>query len=111
MFYLRYLCLFTFSGLQHMLCCVLVISVLCTKYPICRCFVCLHSVVTVISQRESHGTVRFVVYRTCAKYRIIEYYRACRFINVIVFWLFLSCVPYVASFFGLPSSVFSNVYL
>ena len=36
------------------------------------CFVCLHSVITVISQRESHGTARFVVYRTCAKYRVIE---------------------------------------
>ena len=34
--------------------------------------------------RESHGTVRFVVYRTCAKYRVIEYYRVCRFIDVIL---------------------------
>jgi hypothetical protein len=32
----------------------------------------------------SHGTARFVVYRTCAKYRVIEYYRVCRFIDVIL---------------------------
>jgi hypothetical protein len=35
---------------------------LVTEYVICRCFVCLHSVVTVISQRESHWTAIFVVY-------------------------------------------------
>jgi hypothetical protein len=27
---------------------------------------------------------RFVVYRTCAKYRVIKYYRVCRFIDVIL---------------------------
>ena len=49
------------------------------------CFVCLHSVVTVILQRESHGTAGFVVYSTCAKYRDIdEEYRVCRFIDVIL---------------------------
>ena len=37
-----------------------------------------------ISQQESHGTARFVVHRTCAKYRDIEVYRVCRFIDVIL---------------------------
>ena len=30
------------------------------------------------------GTARFVVYCTCAKYRVVEYYRVCRFIDVIL---------------------------
>ena len=46
--------------------------------------ICLHSVVAVISQRETHGTARFVVYCTCAKYRVVEYYRVCRFRDVIL---------------------------
>ena len=29
-------------------------------------------------------TARFVVYCACAKYRVVEYYRACRFIDVIL---------------------------
>ena len=36
-------------------------------------------------QSGSHiGTARFVVYCTCAKYRVVEYYRVCRFIDVIL---------------------------
>jgi hypothetical protein len=31
-----------------------------------------------------NGTARFVVYCTCAKYRVVEYYRVCRFIDVIL---------------------------
>ena len=30
------------------------------------------------------GTARFVVYCTCAKYRVVEYYHVCRFIDVIL---------------------------
>ena len=37
---------------------------------------------------ETHGTARFVVYCTCAKYRVVEYYRVCRFRDVILEWLF-----------------------
>ena len=33
---------------------------------------------------ESHGTARFAVYCTCAKYRVVEYYRVCRFRDVIL---------------------------
>ena len=31
-----------------------------------------------------NGTARFVVYCTCAKYRVVEYYRVCRFRDVIL---------------------------
>ena len=60
-----------------------------SKYVICRCFVCLHSVVTVISQRESHRNSQ-----TCVKYRVVEYYRVCRFRDVILEFLlkFQNCV-------------------
>ena len=30
------------------------------------------------------GTARFVVYCTCSKYRVVEYYRVCRFRDVIL---------------------------
>jgi hypothetical protein len=40
-----------------------------------------------MSQRETHGTARFVVYFTGAKYRVVEYYRVCRFIDVILEYL------------------------
>jgi hypothetical protein len=33
------------------------------------------------------GTARFVVYCTCAKYRVVEYYRVCRFRDVILEWI------------------------
>ena len=39
---------------------------------------------SIISQRETHGTARFVVYCTCANYRVVEYYRVCRFRDVIL---------------------------
>jgi hypothetical protein len=32
MSYLRYLCLFVYSGIQHILCCVLFVFVLCFMY-------------------------------------------------------------------------------
>jgi hypothetical protein len=51
--------------------------------------VCLHSVVTVISQQETHGTARFVVYCTCAKYRVVEYYRVCRFRDVVLEYILI----------------------
>jgi hypothetical protein len=42
MSYLCYLCLLAHSGVQHILCCVFVLFVLCFVYPLlCFCFVCL----------------------------------------------------------------------
>jgi hypothetical protein len=34
--------------------------------------------------RSHIGTARFVVYCTCAKYRVVEYYRVCRIRDVIL---------------------------
>jgi hypothetical protein len=35
-------------------------------------------------------SVRFVVYCTCAKYRVVEYYRVCRIRDVILEYAFLN---------------------
>ena len=34
--------------------------------------------------RHGNFTARFVVYCTCAKYRVVEYYRVCRIRDVIL---------------------------
>ena len=46
----------------------------------------LYARVLFVYTRSSHGTARFVDDRTCAKYRVIECYRVCRFIDVILEW-------------------------
>ena len=56
------------------------------------------------SSRKFHsgshnGTARFVVYCTCAKYRVAEYYHVCRFINVILESLFYSYMAFFNNIF------------
>jgi hypothetical protein len=39
MSYLRYLCLFVYSGVQHILCCILNFFLSCVPYVVIRCYV------------------------------------------------------------------------
>jgi hypothetical protein len=52
------------------------------------------------------GTARFVVYCTCAKYRVVEYYRVCRIRDVILKCLLVTNVRSVV--LGTPDYSTSN---
>ena len=78
MSYLRYLCFFAYSGVQHIVCCVFVlfVFVLCTLY--CQF---LWIILVILSS-------------SCVPY-------IASFSGLFLFSLSSSCVPYIASFSGL----------
>jgi hypothetical protein len=69
---------------------------------------------------EHNGTAIFVVYCTCAKYRVVEYYRVYRFIDVILELYFSYTkhilytmdwsTPIFLIFVGMISAILMNQY-
>jgi hypothetical protein len=94
MSYLPCLCLFVYSGIQHILCCVFVLfflvlcAVCCSLIPFY--ILCSGSIYTYLCTKYSY---------TCMLYQCIVVSNT--YCVVFLFCFSWSCVPYVASFSGL----------
>ena len=110
--YLRCLCLFTYGGVQHILCCVFVLLHL-VYHPCCLWIVVLFFFILCTPYVASFSGLSFCLSSSCVPPMLpvsldcrfvclhLVYLLCCQFLWIVVLFFFILCTPYVASFSGL----------